>query len=578
MKSPLISIILPTKNAAVHLEVLFKSLIDQTFKDFEVIINEDKDTSDNTAKLIKKYQKKLDVKYIHNNVSMAQGRKAGAEVSRGKYQLHLDADMKLSPKVLKACLNTIKRYDALIIPEISYGEGFWSKVKVFERGMYVGDDMMESARFVKASVYKKIGGHNEKMVLSEDKDFHLRIKKSGYKIGRIKEPIYHNEGRLSLKRDLQKKYFYGKTAQVFISENPKHAFKQANLIFRGAYFKNWKKLLSQPILASGMFFMKGLETVAAFFGLVSTIHIKFTERTLEPLKEFKPLKQQKTQKGLISIIVPTLNASRHLKTLLPSLVKQTYKKFEVIINDDKKTNDDTEEIVAKYSKNLKINYIKENTSMAQGRKSASMHAKGEFMLHLDADMKLSPKVLKQCMDNTNDYDALVVPEISYGKGFWARVKIFERSMYVGDDTVESARFFSSSVYRSVGGHNEKMVLSEDKDIDLRIRKEGYRVGRITAPIYHNEGNVKLFNDLKKKYFYGRTASVLMLTNPAYSLKYGNIVFRPAFFRNWRKMLVHPVLSIGVFTLKLLHTVAGFLGMLTAGGKLIKDDVKVNIWK
>ncbi len=576
----LITIIIPTKNAAKHLEVLLPSLALQTYKDFEVIINDDKETTDNTRKVTERFSREMRIYYIRENKSMAQARKGGAKHAKGDYLLHLDADMSLSPRVLEDCITTIKKgYDALVIPEVSYGEGFWSRVKIFERSMYVGDETMESARFVKSSVYKKIGGHNEKMVLSEDKDFDIRVRKAGFKIGRCREVIYHNEGRLSLKKDLQKKFFYGKTAHIFIAENPKHAFRQANLIFRLAYFRNWKKLIMNPALTLGMFFMKTLETLAALWGLITTFQVIFTEKTLENLKDYRPMKESRVEKGLISIIIPALNASKHLENLLVSLQGQTYKKFEVIINDDKKTIDSTKEVCEKFSKKINICYLQENISMAQGRKSGVKHAKGEYLLHLDADMSLAKKVLAECVLEVNrGFDALVIPEVSYGEGFWSRVKIFERSMYVGDDTIESARFFKTSVYKSVGGHNEKMVLSEDKDLDLRVRKSGFNVGRINEPIYHNEGNFSILNTVRKKFFYGRTASILMLTNPAYSLKYGNIVFRPAFFRNWKKLLSHPVLALGVFVMKSLETLSGLLGMVTSKIPFLKEDIKVGIWK
>ncbi len=575
----MISVIIPTKNAARHLNNLLPSLVNQTRKNFEVIINDDKNTTDNTKKVLKKFSKKIKVKYLQENVSMAQGRKRGAEQATGKYQLHLDADMSLSPKVLESCIKEInKGYDTLIIPEISYGEGFWAKVKSFERSMYVGDETIESARFVKTDVYNKIGGHNEKMVLSEDKDLDLRIRKAGFKVGRISEPIYHNEGNLSLKKDLQKKFFYGKTAHIFIAENPKHALRQANLIFRIAYFRHWKKLVSNPALSLGMFFMKTLETFAALWGLINTIQVIFTDKTLENLKNYEPMKKSKTEKGLISIIIPTLNAGKHLKNLLPSLVKQTYQKFEVIVSDDRKTTDNTKKIIKKFSKILKIALRWKDVNITLGRRSASESARGEYQLHLDADMKLSPRVLEHCIKKISNFDALVIPEVSYGKGFWSNVKIFERSMYVGDDTIESARFFKTSVYKSVGGHNEKMVLSEDKDLDLRVRKSGFNVGRISEPIFHNEGNFSIFNSMKKKFFYGRTASILMLANPAFALKYGNIVFRPAFFRNWKKLLSHPVLTSGVFLMKSLETLAGLLGMFSTKTPLVKEDIKIGIWK
>ena len=304
----------------------------------------------------------------------------------------------------------------------------------------------------------------------------------------------------------------------------------------------------------------------------------FTENSLKELTIHTPLPTKKTQKGLISIIIPTLNAGKHLEVLLPSLTDQTYRKFEIIINDDIKTNDNTASIIQQFSKIQKIVYLHTNDSMAQGRRISTLSAQGEYLLHLDADMKLSPDVLKQCIVSIKTYDALVIPEVSYGQGFWANAKIFERSMYVGDDTIESARFFRSNVYRSVGGHNEKMVLSEDKDLDLRVRKSGHRVGRINAPIYHNEGNFSITKSIKKKYFYGRTASILMLTNPAYALKYGNIVFRPAFFRNWRRLISHPLLALSVFFMKLLETLAGLAGMISAKIPFLGDDVKVKIWQ
>ena len=575
----LISIIIPTKNASGHLKNLLSSLVSQTYKDFEVIINDDKTTSDDTRILLKKFKNKIKIKYILENVSMAQGRKSGVKHTKGDYLLHLDADMSLSPEVLENCIKVInKGYDALVIPEISYGEGYWAKVKAFERSLYIGDEAIESARFFSKKVYWMVGGHNEKMVLSEDKDLDLRIRAAGFNVGRINEPIYHNEGKLSLKKDLQKKFFYGKTAHVFIAENPKHAFNQANLIFRVAYFRNWEKLISNPTLSLGMFLMKTLETFAALWGLIITIQVIFTENTLENLNDYEPMKEKRMERGLISVIIPTLNAGEHLKNLLPSLEKQTYENFEVIINDDIKTKDNTKELLKLFDKKIKLRHLHKNISMAQGRKSASVLAKGEYLLHLDADMKLAPRVLEQCFKKIRDFDALVIPEVSYGKGFWARVKIFERSMYVGDNTIESARFFKTSAYKSVGGHNEKMVLSEDKDLDLRIRKSGFNVGRISEPIFHNEGNFSILNSIKKKFFYGRTASILMLANPAFALKYGNIVFRPAFFRHWKKLISHPVLAGGVFLMKFLQTIAGLLGMFSSKIPFIKEDIKVRIWK
>ncbi|OGM18350.1 hypothetical protein A2686_03280 [Candidatus Woesebacteria bacterium RIFCSPHIGHO2_01_FULL_38_10] len=268
MKAILISLIIPTKNAGEHLKLFFKSLTLQTYKNFEVIINDDLSTSDDTPKVIKDYSKKLEINYIKKNKMMAQGRREGAKVAKGDDLYHLDADMSLHPKVLGECVEKMKKgYDALIISEVSYGEGFWAKVKAFERSLYIGDDLMESARFFSKKAYWDVGGHDKTMVASEDKDIHLKVKEAGYKIGRIKSPVYHNEGKLSLLKTMKKKYFYGKTVGVFISKHRDHAFKQANTLFRPAYFRNVNKFVKYPILGMGLIIMKSVELMAVVFGL-----------------------------------------------------------------------------------------------------------------------------------------------------------------------------------------------------------------------------------------------------------------------------------------------------------------------
>jgi len=283
MEEGLVSIVVPTKNEEKRLVKLFDSLLTQSYKKYEVIINDDLGTSDKTAEVVKRYQKRFKIKYIRKNKGMAHGRKLGAKEARGEYLFHIDADMTLSPRVIEACVDEMRGgNDGCVVPEISIGQGYWAAVKSFEKSLYVGDEMMSSARFFRKRVYDAVGGHNEKMVLSEDKDLHLRIKKTGFKIVHIDEPIYHHEGSLNLWKDFKKKFFYGRTAHVFIKDHPDHSVKQANLIFRPAYFRNWKKLVMHPIMALSMFFMKGIEMFAAALGVLST---KLPIPVLDPWKK-----------------------------------------------------------------------------------------------------------------------------------------------------------------------------------------------------------------------------------------------------------------------------------------------------
>jgi glycosyltransferase involved in cell wall biosynthesis len=266
---PQVSIVVPTKNAGYYLPILLHSLTNQNYKNFEVIINDSSDTSDNTDDVLNLYGEMIDIVLLKKNEKMAQARKYGVSCARGKYIFHLDADMKLHPNVISECLKKCRKTaDAVIIPEISYGEGFWSWVKIFERSFYVGDEMMESVRFMKKDVYELVGGHSEEMVFSEDKDLDLRIRHAGYKVSRIDYPVYHNEGRLTLSADLKKKMFYGDTFRNFAKRHPEHSVKQTNPFMRRSIITNWRRLLAHPVVSIGMITMKLMEGLAVFVGVI----------------------------------------------------------------------------------------------------------------------------------------------------------------------------------------------------------------------------------------------------------------------------------------------------------------------
>lgn len=94
MKEPFFSIIVPCRNSTSKLDILFQSLLSQTFKDFEVLICDDKST-DNLKQFIKKYEDKLNIRYL-KNVSDKYGpgiaRNLGIEHADGKYITFIDSD------------------------------------------------------------------------------------------------------------------------------------------------------------------------------------------------------------------------------------------------------------------------------------------------------------------------------------------------------------------------------------------------------------------------------------------------------------------------------------------------------
>jgi glycosyltransferase involved in cell wall biosynthesis len=125
---------------------------------------------------------------------------------------------------------------------------------------------------------------------------------------------------------------------------------------------------------------------------------------------------------------------------------------------------------------------------------------------IDADMVLSPDVISQVaevlLDPTGHHPVgVVVAERSIGEGFWAAVRAFERSFYLGSDSIEAARFFRREVFESIGGFDGSMPPGgEDWDLTQRARHVG-AIARIQAFIDHDEGRPGYLELCRKKAYY-----------------------------------------------------------------------------
>ena len=87
-------------------------------------------------------------------------------------------------------------------------------------------------------------------------------------------------------------------------------------------------------------------------------------------------------------------------------------------------------------------------------------------MFIDSDMVLSGDVVSACAAQQyhGTYKAIVIPEESFGVGFWAQCKKLERSFYIGVDWMEAARFFERRAFEEMGGYNEKNTGTEDYDL------------------------------------------------------------------------------------------------------------------
>lgn len=129
-----------------------------------------------------------------------------------------------------------------------------------------------------------------------------------------------------------------------------------------------------------------------------------------------------TKKPLVSVIIPNYNHAQYLDKRLQSVLGQTYTNFEVIILDDKST-DNSLEVIAKYQDNphvsqVVVNEVNSGSTFKQWDKGISL-AKGEIIWIAESDdyceLNLLEELVKACSAKPNVVVAFCQYILDYGE-------------------------------------------------------------------------------------------------------------------------------------------------------------------
>jgi len=253
---------------------------------------------------------------------------------------------------------------------------------------------------------------------------------------------------------------------------------------------------------------------------------------------------------LVSVIIPTFNSSSTIEKCLRSIEDQTYKNIEIIVFDNF-SFDKTSELVSRFDVNI---FFAHSTTPAAKNLGISKSS-GEFLLFVDSDMILERDVVEECVrvsSSDEEIVGIIIPERSVGSGYWIRVRDFERSFYAGTD-IESARFFAKKFVTQVGGYDEAIIGHEDSTLPNKLLDKGFNVKtRVSSYILHCEEGINFIGRLRKARSYSETRKVYYKKYRKYAKKQDSILNRLGIFLingNWKILLRHPVLSLGMLTLK-----------------------------
>jgi len=274
----------------------------------------------------------------------------------------------------------------------------------------------------------------------------------------------------------------------------------------------------------------------------------------------------RTMNKKVSVIVPTYNSEQFLRACLHSIVNQTYQNIELIVVD-KKSIDRTTEIAKEFTKKVFNGGPERSAQRNYGVKQSL----GKYVAIIDSDMVLSENVIYQSIqecEKNKCIKGIIIPEESFGIGFWAQCKKFERSFYVGVDWMEAARFFPRKIFDEMSGYDESGTGAEDYDLPQRIE---YKYGKkliksIDAFIYHDERDMTLWKSCKKRFYYGQNMNrYKSVKENSEKFKKQSSIFQryKLFFSHPSRLFANPLIAMGMLTMKMCEFVCGGAGMIVS---------------
>ncbi len=186
---------------------------------------------------------------------------------------------------------------------------------------------------------------------------------------------------------------------------------------------------------------------------------------------------------LISIIIPTYNRLDVLSSIsVPSVIKQTHDNWELIIVDDGSTDNTKEFCNELMTLNSRIKYVyKENGGQGSARNIGIKSAKGEYVLLLDSDDALLPKMVEimlgRIIGNSCDIVRCKKWDYNFQKGF----------INLSDDNpscvIYRKRLFEKFCYYS---EDRKLIGIEDADLSISWHKLEKEIGYELKDIKYHE--------------------------------------------------------------------------------------------
>lgn len=250
-----VTVVVPTRNNIRTIEACLRSVVEQTHRGVELVVV-DNHSTDGTPQVAERFADRV----ITAGPERSVQRNTGIEAAGSEWVLWLDSDMILPPRTIALALDTARATGAtgIALPERTIGDGFWTACRALERECYLDDPWLHNPRLVRRDYLLGDGAFHPDMSGPEDADLRMKMRSSGAGIELAPIIIDHDEGRLTVRDVMSKRYYYGRSIPAFAEQHEGAVGAQGKAVLR-SYLRNHRRLLGDPAHAIGMVALRAME-------------------------------------------------------------------------------------------------------------------------------------------------------------------------------------------------------------------------------------------------------------------------------------------------------------------------------
>lgn len=219
--APTISVLMAVYDTPLpFLDASIKSILTQSFDDFEFIIVDDGSNDSTRLRLyeLAAQDRRIRLHSLPSNIGLTRALNIGLELVKGKYIARQDADDLSSPERLDESYSFLETHPEFAAAGTNvalidqYGDSLGSiRIDPSLDGIRRRNVLVHGSMMFRTEIFRQIGGYDERMRLSQDYELYLRmLRLHSMRIGIVERELYslrQHAGSLSSKKMFKQLYF-----------------------------------------------------------------------------------------------------------------------------------------------------------------------------------------------------------------------------------------------------------------------------------------------------------------------------------------------------------------------------------